>query len=169
MVTAVSNPSPPGSPPGPPLPPDKGEPRPKRKRSVVVITSSVLAIFVIIGGLAAIATPKFGGARTRANTRACYANQKTIAGALEMYNLDRNTRRTDLAGVAAALVSGGYLMHLPTDPGEGSDSFQNYSVEIVDWPCRVHGEDRKPDCTECRESAGPQLRCRVHGSIQETR
>ncbi len=33
--------------------------------------------------------PNFKAARERANFRACFANQKTIAGALEMYNLDR--------------------------------------------------------------------------------
>ncbi len=33
----------------------------------------------------------FRKARERANERACFANQKTIAGAIEMYNLDNNT------------------------------------------------------------------------------
>ena len=33
----------------------------------------------------------FRKSRERANNRACFANQKTIAGAIEMYNLDNNT------------------------------------------------------------------------------
>lgn len=34
--------------------------------------------------------PTFKASRERANRRACFANQKTVIGALEMYNLDKN-------------------------------------------------------------------------------
>ena len=55
-----------------------------------------MIVIAIIGVLAAIAVPNFRKARERANQRACYANQKTVAGALEMYNLDNNKSITQL-------------------------------------------------------------------------
>ena len=56
----------------------------------------LMIVIAIIGVLAAIAVPNFRKARERANQRACYANQKTVAGALEMYNLDNNKSITQL-------------------------------------------------------------------------
>lgn len=102
----------------------------------------------IIGGilfvLAAIATPKFAGARHRANTRACYANQKTIVGAIEMYNLDKKTKVTELSVALPALKSGGYLISVPDDPGEGRETSDHYKLTTT----------------------GNGISCRVHGSIQ---
>jgi hypothetical protein len=126
----------------------------------------VLAGVLIVGGLAAVSTPKFGGAGARANTRACFANQKTIGGAVEMYSIDRKTRVTSLAAVAASLVTSGYLMQLPDDPGQGRGSFANYTLIVVDTPCRVHGESHARDCAECLQHRGTEIRCSVHGSIQ---
>ena len=48
----------------------------------------LMIVISIIGVLAAIAIPNFRQAREKSNQRACYANQKTILGAIEMYNLD---------------------------------------------------------------------------------
>lgn len=39
-----------------------------------------------------IATPSFKSARERAGRSACFANQKTAIGAIEMYNVDKNVR-----------------------------------------------------------------------------
>src|SRR5947209_11570644 len=86
----------------------------------------LMIVIAIIGVLAAIAVPNFRAARERANTRACYANQKTIAGALEMYNLDNNTKVTDIQSVGDALVTGGYLQTKVDDPGSGAQTFNNY-------------------------------------------
>ena len=44
----------------------------------------LLIVIAIIGVLAGIAVPNFRSAAERATTRACYANQKTIVGAIEM-------------------------------------------------------------------------------------
>ncbi len=99
--------------------------------------------FIIIA-LAAISVPNFRAARERANVRACYANQKTIAGAVEMYNLDNNTLRTDVGlTFLDELVEGGYLQTIPRDPGQGSRSGSNYHA--------AHG--------------GAGIACQVHGSI----
>ena len=88
---------------------------------------------LLLGGLstwaALIVMPAGRGPNARANTRACYANQKTIAGAVEMYNLDHNTKRTRLdAAFYNSLRSGGYLQTIPTDPGAGFGSSANYQL-----------------------------------------
>ena len=101
----------------------------------------LMIVIAIIGVLAAIAVPNFKAARERANTRACYANQKTIAGSIEMFNLDKNTKRTDLQAMWGSLRSGGYLQQVPDDPGAGPGSSSNYQFTAsgVGVRCTVHG------------------------------
>lgn len=92
--------------------------------------------------LAAIAVPGFKGARERANTRACYANQKTIIGALEMYSVDvRKGPRTLSPGMLQQLKSDGFLQWIPQDPGQGPGTSGNYqSTPTANGiSCRVHG------------------------------
>jgi len=99
-----------------------------------------------VGALAAIAVPNFKAARERANFRACYANQKTVAGALELYNLDKNTKIRELTPqVWQDLKTGGYLQIVPIDPGQGEGSASNYYFT---------------------DKASSGIACRVHGSIQ---
>ncbi len=101
----------------------------------------LMIVIAIIGVLAAIAVPNFKAARERANTRACYANQKTIAGALEMYNLDNNTKIDKLDdSVGGDLVKGGYLQSLVDDPGSGGKTFGKYKLGTGGLVyCEVHG------------------------------
>src|SRR5271165_1281975 len=94
-----------------------------KRRSEGFTLIELMIVIAIIGVLAAVAMPNFRAARERSNTRACYANQKTIAGAVEMYNLDKCTRRSDIgSSFCSVLVSGGYLQVLPGDPGQGGPS-----------------------------------------------
>ena len=105
----------------------------------------LMIVIAIIGVLAAIAVPNFKAARERANTRACYANQKTVVGAMEMYNLDKNTKKTSLdPAFFTALKSGGYLQSVPQDPGQGVGTSANYVA------------------TESNNG----IKCSVHSSIQ---
>lgn len=104
----------------------------------------LMIVIAIIGVLAAIAVPNFKAARERANTRACYANQKTVVGAVEMYNLDKNTKRSDLDQMWTALKSGGYLQSVPQDPGQGSGTSAHYKTT----------------------SSGNGISCTIHGTIQ---
>ncbi|MBI4865442.1 MAG: hypothetical protein HY816_00680 [Candidatus Wallbacteria bacterium] len=104
--------------------------------------AAVAGCAVVVLGLSAIAVPNFRAARERSNTRACFANQKTIAGAVEMYNLDQNTCRKELdAGFLAELVQQGYLQCIPSDPGQGPASGANYftTPDGCGIACRVHG------------------------------
>ncbi|MBI4862942.1 MAG: hypothetical protein HY815_22170 [Candidatus Riflebacteria bacterium] len=114
------------------------------RRSRITIWE-LLIVLAIIGVLAAIAIPNFRAARERPGTRGCYASQKTVAGAIEMYNLDKNTRRTLLDGdFWSALKSGGYLMSIPQDEGQGPGSSANFA-----WT-----------------AAGNGIKCSIHGCIQ---
>ena len=96
----------------------------------------------LIGVAAAVAIPNFKSARVRANRRACYANQKTIAGAVEMYNLDYNANVTELTPeLRSKLTESGYLMSFPTDPGqeEGDGSHYFLTAEGNGVACKMHG------------------------------
>jgi prepilin-type N-terminal cleavage/methylation domain-containing protein len=120
--------------------------KPKARNGWVHFTLAELVIvLVILGVLAAIAVPNFEAARVRANTRACYANQKTIVGAMEMYGLDTDPRRTVLdTAWFTALKSGGYLQSVPQDPGQGAGTSSHYRAT----------------------SGGNGITCSVHGTIQ---
>ena len=106
----------------------------------------LMIVIAIIGVLAAIAVPNFKAARERANTRACYANQKTVVGAVEMYNLDKNTKVGTLdATLWTSLKRGGYLQSIPKDPGQGKATGEGYS----------------PD-----SAGGNGIKCAVHNTIE---
>jgi formylglycine-generating enzyme required for sulfatase activity len=73
----------------------------------------------------------------------CFQNQKTLAGAIEMWNLDHMeacmTFRS-VRGFLPALVYGGYLVSIPTDPGCGEGGAFHYEYRgPCDLTCTVHG------------------------------
>lgn len=80
----------------------------------------LMIVVAVVAVLAGIAVPGFRSSRERAQLRACEANQRTIAGALEALGSDRNQHLSRLdAAVMAELVEGGYLDTPPVDPGDG--------------------------------------------------
>jgi hypothetical protein len=112
-----------------------------KRRSGLGLVVALLPVFIAI-----IPPLEHHHCRERPNIRACYANQKTISGAVEMYNLDKGTKVTTLdAHFFEVLKSGGYLQSIPQDPGQGSGSSSNYQMT----------------------AGGPNgIRCKVHGQIQ---
>lgn len=104
--------------------------------------SSAMMGTALVGVLAAIAVPNFTKARERANERACFANQKTIVGAAEMYRLDKNVNQIKFTPeFFETLKKDGYLMSVPTDPGQGEGTASNY-YEVPTGngiACKVHG------------------------------
>ena len=100
----------------------------------------LMIVISIIGVLAAIAIPNFRQARNKSNQRACYANQKTILGALEMYNLDTGENLTiQTRAQLEILATEKYLQGVPNDPGckANTDAYQADQVGNV-W-CSFHG------------------------------
>jgi len=111
----------------------------KRRKGFTLI--ELMIVISIIGVLAAIAIPNFRQARQKSNQRACYANQKTILGALEMYNLDYGSDFTigDLSQLTT-LAELKYLQGTPSDPGCKDPSKTNYrSDEQGNVWCEYHG------------------------------
>jgi competence protein ComGC len=113
-------------------------------KKLPIVAGSTLTMCVIIVTIIFMNNCK--RARNNANIRACYANQKTLAGALEMYNLDKNTKRTDMGlSFCQALVSGGYLRSIPNDPGQGG------IATVADYQFT---------------SSPNNIKCKIHGGIQ---
>jgi len=110
--------------------------RMKRKGFTLI---ELMIVISIIGVLAAIAVPSFTAVRIKSNRRACHANQKTILGALEMYNLDEGKALVISGNTELDLLKNGkYLQSRPTDPGcSGSDNYRSDAVGNV-W-CQMHG------------------------------
>ncbi|HEY9068892.1 MAG TPA: hypothetical protein VIV61_01475 [Candidatus Ozemobacteraceae bacterium] len=116
-------------------------PDPLRGSNPLLVTST-------IGVLAAIAIPNFQRARGMALKNACFANQRMLLGAIELYNMDNTTLKTSLSpedyGPAGVLLLKGYLsdgIRLPT-----------------------------PECSYFSEgdlSKGGHITCAVHGSFFE--
>lgn len=75
--------------------------------------------------------------------RLCFGTQRSVAGAVEMYNLDSNQNVTQIPW--EVLVAQGYLQVLPEDPGQGAGSHRNYQLDSHEGiACQVHGTPAAP-------------------------
>lgn len=103
----------------------------------------LMIVIAIIGVLAAVAVPRFRKAREDAQRRACYENQRKIAGALELYNLDENESVSEVdPQFLTVLVDEGYLKSKPLDPTTGDMTtyvVQKRSGDSTSVTCTVHG------------------------------
>lgn len=110
------------------------------------LTPIVLIVLVNLIGAGAYVAHSARQSRLRANTRACFANQKSYAGAVEMFSLDKNVKldgQAFNADFVAALIDGGYLRAAPYDPGGGGTGSWKHYVLDPKAPsgirCLVHG------------------------------
>lgn len=104
------------------------------------------ATFVVVLALAAgLAGLHYRVARRRAIARACAGQRRTLAGAIEMYELDLRTEvRMYTPALAQRLVEQGYLCHRMTHPG-GPGRFLVTGDALHPVACSVHGtaEERR--------------------------
>lgn len=114
----------------------------------------LMIVVAIIGVLAAIAVPNFREARRKSNMRACYANQKTLLGALEMYNLDYGTNIT-IEGETelTTLKTNNYLSSVPDDPGCAGKANYRSNEEGDVW-CTFHGAIDTCIASSCQSDPG---------------
>jgi competence protein ComGC len=124
--------------------------------------------FGALGVMAAVAVPNFRAAKDKAQRRACFANQKVLMGASEMYNMDHGTQLKTLdAKALAELVDKGYLKSIPEDPGQGEGSSGHYSFqEDGSVKCSVHGGVDEP-APQVEEAAPSQQVPGLGGLLQK--
>lgn len=135
--------------PAPAIEPEEALPPPQPPPLGILFQSwaEIVVLFGLMAGMGVLMLPQYrpSYANKGRSFRACYANQKTVVGAMEMYNLDKNTKRTVLdASFFQDLKSGGYLQSIPQDPGYGPGTSTNYQA------------------TESNNG----IKCMNHGSIQ---
>jgi len=121
-----------------------------------------LGILFLILLLGSIAVPNFRHARQCGSAiRRCHSMQKAMAGALEMYNLDKNSPRLELTeGVARLLVDGGYLQSMPRHVGfhERSGEFAWISTSGgCGIMCLTHGQPGRSETTPYEQLQGEDV------------
>jgi competence protein ComGC len=129
-------PAPPGPMiPAPPVPAKKGRPG-----LVIGIVVGVLAVLFICGILSAIAVPVFLNASGNAQQKSCFANQRVVAGAVQVY-LATNEGATPPEDwqQAEALIVPGVIKKMPTCPGGGTYSLDSTVDGTTEVSCSLHG------------------------------
>jgi type II secretion system protein G len=79
----------------------------------------LMVVVLIIGILVAIAIPVFNSAKRNAQVKACFANQRTIDGALNSYQAQYGVFPADATAVTD-LVTSSYLKKAPQNPGDNA-------------------------------------------------
>jgi competence protein ComGC len=110
------------------------------------ISDLFVGIALVIPLFIAVMPTPFSRGHQRANVRACYANLKTIAGAVEMYNLDFDAEVKEIdPEFLKTLQTEGYLQQVPKCPENAVIGRRNYYLlprPSEDWHvgfCLRHG------------------------------
>ncbi|MFZ2961008.1 MAG: hypothetical protein WA705_29360 [Candidatus Ozemobacteraceae bacterium] len=107
--------------------------------------AEIFIVLCIISILAAISIPNFRKAREQARDKACYANQRVLLGAIEMYNMDHTPPMTGLGpNTESELRAGGFLKSHLTKPESNCEYLTRGDL-----------------------TAGGQIYCRRHGAIED--
>jgi type IV pilus assembly protein PilA len=89
----------------------------------------LMVVVLIIGILVAICIPVFQGLIAKARVRSCFANQRSILGAVSTWRVDSTTPVSTLAGritMANPLMNPLYLLRPPRCPSAPSAADPNY-------------------------------------------
>lgn len=92
----------------------------------------LMVVVLIIGILVAIAIPVFNAAKSNAQRKTCFANERTVDGAARSYEAEEGA----LPANVAALVTGDYLKAEPTCPAGGTYTWDATAGEL---DCSTHG------------------------------
>jgi len=124
-------------------PPEHVPPKKKTGLIIALVVAGVLMLCCCVSGiLAAIAIPTFTATQANAKARACFANQRSIEGAVQEYWADAGEKMplTKVEQLAEPIDVGGgkslgpYLDEVPACPADGV-----YSLDEGRVTCSVHG------------------------------
>lgn len=110
------------------------------KGLVIGIVAAVIGAILACGLLSAIAVPVFLNASGNAQKKSCFANQRVVAGAVQVY-LAENEGAAPPADwqQAAALLVPGIIQKMPTCPAGGTYSLTSAPDGTTVVSCSVHG------------------------------
>lgn len=98
----------------------------------------LMVVVLIIGILVAVAIPVFNSASRSARQKTCYANIRTVEGAVEQYlaaSPDNTVANDDWAALMAKIVPG-YIRDVPKCPEGGTYTFDSANKTAT---CSIHG------------------------------
>jgi competence protein ComGC len=109
-------------------------PTPQRTRSgafIAIITAVVVVVLLVCGILSAIAIPIFSGAKTSAQQKACFANERMVEGAAQSYLADNGALPKSVEALVPELIQ-----TVPVCPSGGAYSWDSTSGK---YTCSKHG------------------------------
>ncbi|MEW6711398.1 MAG: hypothetical protein AB1403_16355, partial [Candidatus Riflebacteria bacterium] len=114
----------------------------------------LMIVFTIIGILAAISVPNFRKAREQSRHKACYANQRVLLGAVEMYNMDHEQMMRHLN--MNSLEKGKYIKGKIVGPESACRYEVNGDLSGNGYIyCRLHGAVESDEELRSRQAAPP--------------
>jgi len=119
---------------------------PKKNHTVlvVVIVAVVLAALLTCGIIAAISVPVFLNASSNAQQKSCFANERTVEGAAQVYLATNQgaTLPSDWNGLMSVLVPS-ILKSEPKCPSGGTYSITTSGTSL-EVDCSIHGTHGEP-------------------------
>jgi len=108
---------------------------PKNRAAFTLI--EILIVLSILGVLAGLAVPAFKMVHKRSQQKSCYANLRTLNGAVQWYSADNNiTYQITAPEHFDPLVEGGFLQARPECPANGAYTCETGLKQCV---CATHG------------------------------
>ena len=111
--------------------------RPAKKSRTGCIVAAVLVVLLgccaVAGILFAIAIPIFFTSQSGAQEKVCFANERMVEGAAQMYAVDNKDAMPESMDT---LVSSGLLKSIPTCPADGEYTYKQSDGTLT---CSIHG------------------------------
>jgi len=118
----------------------------KSNKTVLIVVAVVVMLFLcscvgllVAGPLLGLGVPVFNAASEQANERACWANERTMEGALQQWLASDPANSTDYlydTPSAMAVLVPAYLIQEPLCPAGGYYEFDSYGGTFT---CTTHG------------------------------
>lgn len=110
---------------------------PHEQRNAGFTMVELMVVVLILGILIMLAVPTFAGARASARQKACYANQRTIEGAVQTYRAAHDALPpASEVNNSHPLITGGFIQHAPACPLADPTAYYtiNASGVVVGFP-----------------------------------